>query len=77
MEEPHGPRIVQPLVVVVVALLSLKAPSRTFSAALGTEESAALGAATATLLESARMNASEDIVASPRISICFFCSDDC
>ena len=56
----HGPLIKQ------LALLTFNAPSRSFTAALGTGETAALGAATATMLESARMNASEEIV-SPRI----------
>ena len=59
----HVPCILQ------LALLMFKAPSRTFAtaAALGTE-TAAIGAAKATVLESARMKASEEIV-SPRISI--------
>ena len=59
----HVPCILQ------LALLMFKAPSRTFAtaAALGTE-TAALGAAKATVLESTRMKASEEIV-SPHISI--------
>ena len=47
-----------------------KTPLRTFTAALGTGETAALGAATAPVLESERMNASEEIV-SPRIVILY------
>lgn len=39
-----------------------------FIGTLGTGETAALGAATATVLESARMNASEEIL-SPRITV--------
>lgn len=53
----HVPCILQ------LALLMFKAPSRTFAtaAALGTE-TAAIGAAKATVLESARVKASEEIV---------------
>ena len=62
----HTPRILQ------LALLMFKASSRTFTtaAALGTETTA-LGAAKATVLESARVKASKKIVI-PRISI-FIC----
>ena len=54
----HAPRILQ------LALLMFKGISGTFTSAtaLGTGETAALGAAKATVLENARMNASEEIV---------------
>ena len=60
LKELHAPCIMQ-----LALLLTFKA-LRTFSAALGAGETEALGAATATVLESARMNASKGIV-SPRI----------
>lgn len=62
LEELHGPRVLQ------LEFSMFKAPFKTFAATLarGTGETAALGAATATVLESARMDASEEIV-SPRI----------
>lgn len=68
LKEVHAPRILQLALLTPKVGTLLRASTRASRLGSGLGEAAALGAATTTVLESARMNASKEI-GSPRMSI--------